>query len=390
MKKYQIVDSIMNDFFARTKVENIDALSNRYLWTDAFALCNFLELYQYTREERYKQMALSLIDDVHAVLGCYHLKSNKKGWISGLSEKEAKEHPTIGGLRIGKPMEERTADEPYDSNEEWDRDGQYFHYLTKWMQALSKTAVVTEDTKYIRFAIELAKTAHKAFIYTASDGLKRMVWKMSTDLSRPLVPSMGQHDPLDAFVTYLQLDSIAKSLHVSDISKNLNKEIIEAQDMCARMEFATSDTLSIGGLLSNSYQLAQLCTQDYDIFDETLIAVSLKSAHDGLNIILQNDTFEYPSEYRLAFRELGLAIGLEALEKLIALSQKYPKYLSEFQIQLDILAQFIPIKDTIEEFWQIPERQQSLTWKEHININSVMLATSLAPNGFLGILKEKN
>jgi hypothetical protein len=29
-------------------------------------------------------------------------------------------------------------------------------------------------------------------------------WKMSIDLSRALVPSMGQHDPLDGFVTYVQ------------------------------------------------------------------------------------------------------------------------------------------------------------------------------------------
>ena len=30
---------------------------------------------------------------------------------------------------------------------------------------------------------------------------------MSTDLTRPLVPSMGQHDPLDGFVTCNELQT---------------------------------------------------------------------------------------------------------------------------------------------------------------------------------------
>ena len=38
-------------------------------------------------------------------------------------------------------------------------------------------------------------------------GPARMVWKMSVDLCRPLVPTMGHHDPLDALVTYLELQT---------------------------------------------------------------------------------------------------------------------------------------------------------------------------------------
>ena len=39
-----------------------------------------------------------------------------------------------------------------------------------------------------------------------------MYWKMSIDLSRPLVASMGQHDPLDGFVTCAELDATACAL----------------------------------------------------------------------------------------------------------------------------------------------------------------------------------
>ena len=53
-----------------------------------------------------------------------------------------------------------------------------------------------------------------------------------------------------------------------------------------------------------------------------------------------------PADHRLAFRELGLAIGLAA-----------------------------------ESFWLLPEHRQVRTWLDHEDINDVMLATSLVPEG---------
>ena len=68
----------------------------------------------------------------------------------------------------------------------------------------------TGDFTYNRWAVELAKTAHARFVYTPSSGKqKRMYWKMSIDLSYPLVPSMGLHDPLDGLITYSQLQATA-------------------------------------------------------------------------------------------------------------------------------------------------------------------------------------
>jgi hypothetical protein len=55
---------------------------------------------------------------------------------------------------------------------------------------------------YNRWAVDLAKTAHVRFTYLQWGGEpKRMYWKMSIDLSCPLVTSMGQHDPLDGLIT---------------------------------------------------------------------------------------------------------------------------------------------------------------------------------------------
>ena len=47
--------------------------------------------------------------------------------------------------------------EPFDERLEWDRDGQYFHYLTKWMHALCQAAFFVGDAP--RWAVELGRVA---------------------------------------------------------------------------------------------------------------------------------------------------------------------------------------------------------------------------------------
>jgi len=161
----EIAEKIMLEFAYETGLSS-DLKPRRYLWTDAFAVCNFLELYRRKTDLNFLQMALKLVDQVHYVLGRHRNDDSRKGWISGLSEEECFKHPTIGGLRIGKPLPERRLDEPYDEILEWERDGQYYHYLTKWMHALNRVSRATGDVKYKVWAIELAKTAHRAFVYT--------------------------------------------------------------------------------------------------------------------------------------------------------------------------------------------------------------------------------
>lgn len=41
----------------------------RYLWTDAFGVCNFVTLWKETQDELYLSLADALIQDVHDVLG---------------------------------------------------------------------------------------------------------------------------------------------------------------------------------------------------------------------------------------------------------------------------------------------------------------------------------
>jgi hypothetical protein len=95
-----------------------------------------------------------------------------------------------------------------------------------------------------------------------------------------------------------------------------------------------------------------------------------------------------PADYRLAFRELGLSIGLRAVKRTRELAAQYPGALdsvSSLGPRLEGLMHYAPMIDTIEGFWLEPANRSSRTWKEHEGINSVMLATSLAPEGYLGI-----
>jgi hypothetical protein len=47
------------------------------------------------------------------------------------------------------------------------------------------------------------------------------------------------------------------------------------------------------------------------------------------------------------------------------------------------LAPFISLGDEIREFWQLDAHRRSPTYVEHADINDVMLATSLLPDGYL-------
>ena len=132
----QDVNRIMLEFADRTGLSNSRHPPRRYLWTDAHAVCNFLSLYRHMGDDSYKQLALDLVDQVHRVLGKHREDDTRTGWISGFSEHRGEAHPTAGGLRIGKKCNERNPGEHYDEKLEWDQDGQYFHYLTKWMHAL--------------------------------------------------------------------------------------------------------------------------------------------------------------------------------------------------------------------------------------------------------------
>ena len=388
--------SIMNAFAESTGLTDPGRQPRRYLWTDAFAVCNFIEMYRQTDDPGYLQLAKQLVAQVHDVLGRTRDGSTLLSALnSHMDENEAALHPTRGGLRIGKKLDERHEHEPFDDRLEWDRDGQYFHYLTKWMHALDCLARATGNGVYNRWAIELAQTAFKAFSYTPDTGeARRMYWKMSIDLSRPLLYSMGQHDPLDGLLTFQQLQATAQLFPDTPDALTLQQEISEFSAMCAGVDWATRDPLGIGGLLSDAYRLVQLIGE-YGRPEASRLESLLRDIERSMQAFLspeQHNSLALPAEYRLAFRELGLAIGLAAIDKMQAATDRYPeKFTGSSRISSSIhsLLRHRSVYHAIRDFWLVPEHHANETWQEHRDINSVMLATCLAPDSYLTLSKSK-
>lgn len=358
---------LMLGFAARSGLSS-DRPPQRYLWTDAFAVCNFLGLHRATGQQRYLALARALVDQVHRVLGRHRPDDPRQGWLSGLGEAEAAEHPTRGGLRIGKVLPERAAGAPFDARLEWDRDGQYFHYLTRWMHALDQVARTTGEPRYNRWARELAEAAHAAFVVGAAR--RQMVWKRSCDLSRVLVPSMGQHDPLDGLVTCIQLERTAADLPGGQGAPHLARAAADYAAMVDGAALDTTDPLGLGGLLADAAKVAQLTAGP-------LLAQLLTTAAEGVAAYVRAGEWRGPASTRLPFRELGLAIGLSALalvpDGVAPAAQK-------------VLAACAFLADALAVFWLDPAHQRAPTWAEHLDINEVMLATALAPAGAVVLL----
>ena len=136
----------------------------RYLWTDAFAIMNFITLSREASSPHYLTLATRLVQTVHHTLGRTRDLSSR---LPGATDAE----PLKGGLRIGKEDEAGA-----------DGDGQYHHYLMMWMFALNRLSIASGDRASNDRAIELARAIHPAFVYDRDSPRPRMRWKMSMDL----------------------------------------------------------------------------------------------------------------------------------------------------------------------------------------------------------------
>lgn len=119
----------------------------------------------------------------------------------------------------------------------------------------------------------------------------------------------------------------------------------------------------------------------------------LVSAFEGLKIYSSNDNinttkdpFSLPPEYRLAFRELALSIGLHGVKRIRQCLQDNPDFFQSVYVLERLLNKLViyqNLGDRIEDFWLTEENRRSATWTSHLDINMVMLATSLVPHGYL-------
>lgn len=356
----------MDEFLRRTGVSSEMTITDkRYLWTDAFAVKNLFGLAHQLESGVYHDYALKLIDNVHNSLGRHRSDDERKGWISGLPEEEGKFHPTIGGLRIGKELPERKEDEPFDESLEWERDGQYFHYITRWINALLQAGKETDEKKYDIWAAELCRAGEH--FTDNSEGIIRMYWKMSIDLSRPVVTSMGGHDPLEGL---LCVESTLEK--VPQKENDLESFRRKLQALCAGRDWYTNDALGMGILMLDTARLIMLGrNNNIELVSLLKPEKLIMDCINGLKMFTAGiyDPAKTAPE-RLAFRECGMTLGLRVLSSV-------DRLFSEVNLNLKEIRNFLPMAEEIEHFWLDEKNQDAYTWKDHHDINAVSLAASL-------------
>ncbi|KAK8114988.1 uncharacterized protein PG998_000460 [Apiospora kogelbergensis] len=313
----------------------------RYLWTDAFGVVNFVTLHHTTGEDRYLEPARRLVQAVHDTLGRTRDGSSR---LPHASDAE----PLKGGLRIGKVDETGP-----------DGDGQYHHYLTLWMFALSRLAIASGDVRYNDLAIQLANAIHPHFMTLRSDGELSMVWKVSTDMSRPLSRSKGHLDDVTGYVVFEQLGSTARWFGRS----NDQPLLAEMEQYWAMMERSrplrsSTDMLDLG----MSLWVAHFPSRRGD---ELLRELGTHGNSIARNVFLERldepcSSLRRSAARRLAFRELGACLGIQCY------------------VRDD--ADLVTSAAAIVNFWE--SHVADSTPDDLVAITQVMLAAALIPGVF--------
>jgi hypothetical protein len=134
--------------------------------------------------------------------------------------------------------------------------------------------------------------------------------------------------------------------------------------------------------------MAQLIVADSFILPDLLKTV-LDDSLMSLDFFARKSPLKLPTFYRLAFRELGLSIGLQAVVKLQGLIEQYPRVFKkkhDVHSRIKSLMEYTHLGELINTFWLESKNRESGRWTEHSDINMVMLATSLSPDGYLAPL----
>jgi hypothetical protein len=260
--------------------EKAGGFKGRYLWTDAFGVVNFLTLHQTTGDETYLLLAKNLVKVVHDIQG---RTRDGKSRLPGAPD----DNPLGGGLRIGKT--------------DADDDGQYHHYLTLWMFALNRVSIVAHEPQYNGQAIQLAKAIQPRFFVGKNTDHPRMVWKIATDMSHPLVKSQGNLDPIDGYVTMRILQA-----SVREGDQRLDEEIKDYKKVMEGKgeHFVSSDTLDLGMSAWSSHWLAGKEEWATKLQKQTLRQLEEVLSSRGRML----------GGSRLAFRDFGACLGARVCE----------------------------------------------------------------------------
>ena len=298
----------------------------RYLWTDSFAVLAYVSLakgYQLQGNEAFAQKyhgaADRLINVVHDSLGKPADNEHKMRINS--------ESPSgYVGLRIGKVLSQRVTD--YGMH----YDGQYWHYIDKWLFALARADRVKD-------AILIAKSSFPYFYDSTGGGIR---WKLSVDATAP--PELKHSCPNDDTVAALIVFSLLETHRTSDMP-SLREEIrvlkTSLRDYAVR---PTADPLGWG------------MDALYDQF--------LKNKPYRKGLALYHSRALHPAHISLPFRLYGAMIGGRLAGPETVLPEK--------------------IEALVDLALEHERKAQAQGDEEHSSINRVMLAMCLLSPGALG------
>jgi hypothetical protein len=227
----------------------------RYLWTDAFGLVLLLSLYDKLKEQAYLDEAVHLVAEVNRVLG------RKRG------------------IRIG---------------EEPDRGGQYFHYLSMWLYALS--VLGRFEPAYKAQGVALARAIHTPFVVPG----RGVLWKMKEDLSGPYPGyGFGALDAFDGYVSYRLLDERALAPQIAEM-----REIIAA----TAGDLVITQDLGLGMMLWMTHFFAE----------EGWAELQRRRSLAMLDQLWMEEGYfarePYLPHVRIAFANYGVSVGLQAVD----------------------------------------------------------------------------
>lgn len=313
-----------------------DGNQRRYLWTDAFGVLAYTSLAQYYESQgrldeaqQYKHAADTLIQVVHKCLGSPRSKKR-----DDLMTKDTSSPTGHVGLRIGKVHSRKVTD--YGMS----YDGQYWHYVDKWLLALARSGHVTEG-------ILIAKSCFPYFFDYGNGNIPGwgggIRWKLNVDASAP--PSLERARASDDALVALIVFSILQAHRDVASDESLEDEIkllrVALQGYRPRV---TDDPLGWG--------LEAMCDQYLQGHPRQAALKSLASSA------------LHPSHLSLPFRLYGAMIGARIAGESVA-----PQDAVDQLVQLSLKHE---------------ARAAAIGVEEHSSINRVMLAMCMLCPGVLG------
>jgi hypothetical protein len=236
------------------RAENIWPNGLRYLWTDAFGVVLLVSLCTELGERRYLDQAEWVVAEVERVLGRRR------------------------GIRIGEAP---------------DRDGQYFHYLSMWLYALS--ILGRHLPEYKRKGVELVRQIHDAFVVPS----RGVVWKMNEDLSEPYPGTgFGLLDAFDGYVAYRLLDEQALSREIVDLRTLID---LSAPDLVITQDLGLGMMLWMTQFFPEESWAKTQNARCLSILDRMWVEVGYFCREPGLRGV------------KFAFTNYGVSVGLQAV-----------------------------------------------------------------------------